>query len=41
MLYVFLSEPVSSIIKVQVPSGKSATIRESKHASGVCKEHYV
>ena len=26
----------------QVPySGKSATIRESNHGSGVCKEHYV
>ena len=22
-------------------SGKSATIRESNHGSGVCKEHYV
>ena len=31
----------SSIFNVTNHSGKSATIRESNHGSGVCKEHYT
>ena len=31
----------SDILSLMMHSGKSATIRESNHGSGVCKEHYA